>query len=83
MILWSPADTPKKPLIRKAVRRKCKILSGVVVIIYAIIITTTKNNMLSNSITYALIIQSIFINPITYKITNTKFRNYKYYKKMV
>ena len=27
MILWAPADTPKKPLIRKENRKKCKIIS--------------------------------------------------------
>lgn len=83
MVLWSPADTPKKPLIRKENRRKCKILSIIVVIIYSIIIIISKNNYINNAITYALIIQSIFINPLTYFITKTQFNNYKYYKKKI
>ena len=83
MILWAPADTPKKPLIRKKNRKKCKIISIIVVIIYTIIIFMINNTMITNSITYALIIQSIVINPLTYKITKTQFNNYKYYKKKI
>ena len=37
MLLWAPADTPKKPLIRKKQRIKCKIMSLIAVIIYTII----------------------------------------------
>ena len=81
MILWAPADTPKKPLIRKEQRRKCKILSIIIVLIYTLIFLINKNPIINNSIIYALIIQIIFINPLTYKLTKTQFNNYKYYKK--
>ena len=81
MFLWAPADTPKKPLIRKNQRMKCKIISIIVVLIYTIIYLINKIKIIDNSIIYALLIQSILINPITYKITNTRFNNYKYYKK--
>ncbi len=81
MILWAPADTPKKPLIRKKQRLLCKGVSITVVIIYIIIFLISNTTIVNNAIIYALIIQSIIINPITYKVTNTKFNNYKYYKK--
>lgn len=81
MILWAPADTPKRPLIRKEKRRKCKIISSMVVIMYAFLFYFNKNILIDNAIIYALIIQSILINPITYKITKTQFNNYKYYHK--
>lgn len=81
MILWAPADTPKRPLIRKKQRTKCKIFSITVVLIYAIIFYISKSNLITNTLVYSLIVQSILINPITYKITNTRFNNYKYYKK--
>jgi len=81
MALWSPADTPKKPLIRKKNRTICKITSCIIVIIYTIIFILNKNALVNNGLIYALTIQSILINPITYKITNTQFNNYKYYKK--
>lgn len=81
MLLWSPADTPKRPLIRKKHRRKCKIITTIVVIGYIIIFVFNKNELINNAIVYASLIQSIFINPLFYKMTNTQFNNYKYYKK--
>lgn len=83
MILWAPADTPKRPLIHKSHRKKCKILSLIVITIYTGIIILSNNNFINNAITYALITQIIFINPITYKIANIQFNNYKYYKKKI
>lgn len=80
MLLWAPADTPKKPLIRKKNRLICKITSCIIVMIYTIIFFLNKNTLVNNGLIYALIIESIFINPLTYKITNTQFNNYKYYK---
>lgn len=81
MILWAPADTPNRPLIRKQQRNKCKILSTIVVILYTLIYINNTIQIINNALIYALLIQSIIINPITYKITNTKFNNYKYYHK--
>ncbi len=81
MILWSPADTPKRPLIRKEHRRKCKIITTLVTILYIIVFALNKISLINNALIYASLIQSIFINPIYYKITNTQFNNYKYYKK--
>lgn len=83
MILWAPADTPKKPLIRKKQRLLCKIISTSVVILYFIVFLINNNTIVNNALIYALIIQSIFINPLSYKITSTKFNNYKYYKKKI
>lgn len=83
VITWAPADTPKRPLIRKKQRIKAKITSILVVIIYFIIYIYINNSIIKNALIYALIIQTICINPLTYKFTNTKFNNYKYYKKKV
>lgn len=81
MILWAPADTPKKPLIRKKQRQKCKVLSILVVLLYTLIFTYSNNHIINDAIIYALLMQIIFINPLTYKLTHTQFNNYKYYKK--
>ena len=81
MILWAPADTPKRPLIRKNQRLKAKIISILIVLLYSILYFTINNSVIKNVIIYALLIQTILINPLTYKITNTRFNNYKYYKK--
>lgn len=81
MLLWAPADTPKRPLIRNKQRKKAKIISCIIVILYFIIYSYTDITIIKVSILYALLIQSICINPITYKITHTQFNNYKHYKK--
>lgn len=81
MILWAPADTPKRPLIRKNQRLKAKIISIIIVLLYSILYFAVNISTIKNVIIYALLIQTILINPLTYKITNTRFNNYKYYKK--
>lgn len=81
IILWAPADTPKKPLIRRKQRIRCKTQSIIIILIYSTIYIFCNINLIKKSIVFALIIQIIFINPLTYKITKTKFNNYKYYKK--
>lgn len=81
MILWAPADTPKRPLIRKNQRLKAKIMSIAIILLYSSIYLVTNIAIIKNAILYALLIQIILINPLTYKLTNTRFNNYKYYKK--
>ena len=83
MILWAPADTPKKPLIRKKDRLKCKTISCSTVILYSFIFLFNDIFIINNVLIYALTVQSIVINPLTYKITNTQFNNYKYYHKKI
>lgn len=81
MLLWAPADTPKKPLIRPKNRHLCKVLSVIVIILYSTIYLINDNEILNNALLYGILIQIIMINPLTYKITKTKFNNYKYYHK--
>ena len=80
-ILWAPADTPKRPLIRKNQRGKLKIKVCSITLIYLILLIIIKNQTIINSITISLIIEMICINPLTYKITKTQFNNYRFYKK--
>ncbi len=83
VLLWAPADTPKRPLIRKKPRLKAKIASSLIIIIYFLIYFKSNNNLINNALLFSLIIQIIFINPLTYKLTKTRFNNYKYYKKKI
>ncbi len=83
IIIWSPADTEKRPLIRKEHRMKCKTISTIVTIVYIILFILNENNMINNAVLYACTIQSLFINPLFYKLTNAKYNNYKYYKKNI
>ncbi len=80
LIIYSPADTPKRPLIRKDKRDRNKIISLVTVLIYFIISILTDIQIINNSILFAVVIQAICVNPIIYKIFNTTYNNYLFYK---
>lgn len=80
MVLFAPADTPRRPLIRKKSRIKAKVTSVLVVILYTFIYLFTDICVIKNALIFALIMQIVFINPITYYLTNTQFNNYKVYK---
>lgn len=80
-LLWAPADTPKRPLIRENQRKKQKAKVCIITVIYLLLIIFFDSNTLINAISFSLLVQMICVNPITYKLTNTQFNNYKYYKK--
>lgn len=80
-VLWAPADTPKRPLIREKQRKKLKVKVCIITVIYLLLILFINSNTLINAISFSLLVQMICVNPITYKLTNTQFNNYKYYKK--
>lgn len=76
--LYSPADTPSRPIINKKLRLKLKLSSIIIVIIYSIIIISF-NNTYTNLMIIAMLYQSIMITPIFYKIFGVKYNNYLYY----
>ncbi len=78
--IYAPADTEKRPLIRKKKRVTFKILSIIISIIYMILSISIKDNTLSNCFIFSLIIQIIVILPITYKLFGVKYNNYKNYE---
>ena len=77
--VFSPADTVKRPLIKKKKRIRFKILSILTVIIYAIISLFIKDNQIINYLIIGLLIECILISPITYKIFKMPYKNYKNY----
>ena len=74
--IYAPADTIKRPLIKRKKRIKFKILSIMVVIIYFILTLVSKNNLFINSLIFGLLIECILINPITYKVFKMPYKNY-------
>lgn len=74
--IYAPADTVKRPLIKRKKRVKFKILSIMVVIIYFILTLVSKNNLFINSLIFGLLIECILINPITYKAFKMPYKNY-------
>lgn len=79
--LYSPADTAKKPIIRENRRINSKIISSLIAYLYLLIIIFTKNTFIINVCTYSLIIQTLLILPLTYKIFKKPYNNYIIYGK--
>lgn len=72
-ILWSPADTKNLPLIRKNNRLKLKIISLLILITELFLSLLTKYRLF---IIFSIIVSTLCINPIIYKMFGLKFNNY-------
>lgn len=79
LYLYAPADTYKRPLINAKKRKKYKIISTILGIIYSLLIIIFNKNFISNYLLIGMIESTIMILPITYKIFNLPFDNYKKY----
>lgn len=77
--IYSPADTVKRPLVKKKKRIRFKTLSILVTIIYFIISLFLTDNTIINYLIIGLLIECILIIPITYKLFKMPYKNYKKY----
>lgn len=77
--LYAPADTKKHPLIKKKKRYMLKIIVLIISMCYAFMCLYIKNQFISNAFLAALIIETILVIPITYKLFNLSYNNYKEY----
>jgi accessory gene regulator B len=78
ILIHSPADTYKRPIINKNRRIRLKIISTLIAIIYTIVIPFS-NNFISNCLLFSLLLEVIFISPLTYRIFKLPYNNYKKY----
>lgn len=81
ILLFSPADTHKRPIVNKKRRMIYKTLSTIIATTYIILSIIIKDNFISNAFFYATILQNILISPITYKLFKMPYNNYKTYLK--
>lgn len=79
MYTYSPADTEKKPIINPKLRRSLEIKSTLIASIVYICSLVISNSFIADSCTLALFIQCVMISPISYRLTNQKYDNYKNY----
>lgn len=79
LFLYAPADTYKRPLVNRKKRKKFKLISLVLGIIYSILIIVLKNNFIVNYLCIGMIEAVLMILPITYKIFHLPYDNYKTY----
>lgn len=77
--IFAPADTLKKPIMKKNIRLKNKLLTLFVSLIYLNIIMFFKNEIIINIIAFTSLLQAIIICPLTYYIFNQSFNNYLKY----
>ena len=75
-LFFAPADTIKRPLIKKSKRIFNKIFITSILVIYIILINHL-NLLISNLMLFASILQAILVLPITYKVFGQKYNNYK------
>ena len=77
--LYAPADTKKRPLIHSKRRMIYKIITLLVGIVYTILVFIINDTFIQNSLVCAMLIQTILIHPLTYKIFKLPYNNYKTY----
>ena len=80
MLIYSPADTVKRPLIHKKKRIMYKVITTLLASIYTVIVIFTKNNILSNTLTFSIILEMAMVLPINYKLFGLTYNNYLIYK---
>ena len=74
-IIYAPSDTEKRPLRNKKKRIIRKI--GIVLCSLLYILIVYKYEYLKIPIICSLIIEFLMINPISYRVLNLKYNNYK------
>ena len=79
LLLYAPADTHKRPLINVKRRKKFKLVSFSLGIIYTILIIVFRNYSIVNYLLVGMIESVIMILPTTYKIFKLPYNNYKNY----
>lgn len=78
-ILFAPSDTEKRPLTNKKkriIRKICSIISAICFFFIAIYFKDLRAPISSS-----LLIESIMVNPLSYKLLGLSYNNYKKVKK--
>ena len=72
----SPADTKKRPIVKKKRRIFFKLTSTLLVLIYSVLCFLIKYNFLINCLIFSIILENILISPTVYKIFKMPYNNY-------
>ena len=80
--LYAPADTENVPIISKKERKNKKILSYITLTLTLIASLVVKDGVISNIIIFGVLIQTIMITRLAYKITNNKY-GFEVYQKEI
>ena len=77
--IFAPADTEKRPLINKKRRMTYKVICACIGLSYIVLFFFVKDKLVNNCLLFSILIETIFVLPITYKIFGVKYNNYKTY----
>lgn len=80
IVKYAPADTPKHPLINKKRRKKYKFITCITTLVLSFLVLYFNKHLMSNLILSSVVMQTILLLPITYKLMGVRYNNYKYYK---
>lgn len=78
-MLYAPADTEKRPLVNAKKRKVYKIITLISASIYILLLFFINNSFLQNILVCSMIIQSVLIHPLVYKLFKLPYDNYKSY----
>lgn len=76
--LYAPADTVNIPILRKKERKRKKILSYILMTLTLIVSLLIQDSTISNILLFNVIIESISISKLAYKLTKNEY-GYKVY----
>ena len=79
IFFYAPADTYKRPLLNKKKRKIYKIITMFSSLVYLILIVVFKDNVISNYLVLGLLDASLMIHPLTYRVFQLPYDNYKKY----
>lgn len=77
MFFYAPADTYKHPLVNAKKRLIWKYITTINTFILVCISILIKNNCIANLIIFAINTEILLINPISYKLLDLPYNNYK------
>lgn len=79
IFIYAPADTYKRPLLNAKKRKTYKILTMFSSLIYLILIVVLKDNAISDYLVVGILDASLMIHPLTYRMFQLPYDNYKKY----
>ena len=80
--LYAPADTVNLPILTKKERKTKKILSYIFATITLVASIVIKDNILSNILLLNVIVESICISRVAYKLTKNEYGYESYLKEL-
>lgn len=80
LVIYAPADTYKRPLLNSKKRKTYKIITIINSFVYIILIILFRENLISNYLMMGLLDASLMIHPLTYRMFQLPYNNYKKYE---